>query len=54
MRWFWFGVIAGLLLQFDAPVVLALTLVQQPIIVAFVVGIVARPAIARRARRWVA
>ncbi|MEU5892545.1 hypothetical protein ABZ835_37750 [Streptomyces sp. NPDC047461] len=58
MRWILLGVVLGLLLLY--PSLLAVvaaavaTIVSKPIVVAFGLGLAARPAIARRTRRWVA
>jgi hypothetical protein len=58
MRWILLGVVLGLLLLY--PSLLAVVaaavaaIVSKPIVVAFGLGLAARPALTRRTRRWVA
>lgn len=54
---FLLGMVLGLLLLYPdalgAPVATAaVQLLAQPLVVAFVVGVLARPALTRRLRRW--
>ncbi|MFG2855684.1 hypothetical protein ACGFZ9_34290 [Streptomyces mirabilis] len=44
------GALVGLVLLWQPA--LSLALVAQPAVLAFVLGVLARPAIARRTRRW--
>ncbi|MCX4972194.1 hypothetical protein [Streptomyces sp. NBC_00620] len=50
MRWILLGALLGLLLVLCPALVV--TLASQPIVVAFVLGLAARPRIARSMRRW--
>lgn len=56
MKWPLLGALLGLLLVF--PTLLALlaavaaVLLSKPVLVAFGLGLVVRPSVARRARRW--
>ena len=56
MKWLILGALLGLLLLYPSllAVVVAITaaLVAKPIVVAFGVGLAARPAVARRVRGW--
>ncbi|MFJ4785493.1 hypothetical protein [Streptomyces sp. NPDC088794] len=52
MRWILAGAILGLLLVLCPALVLAVA--ANSIVVAFTAGVLLRPAIARRARRWAA
>lgn len=56
MRWLLLGALLGVLLAFPSllavVVAIAATLVSKPVVVAFGVGLAARPAVTRRVRGW--
>lgn len=52
MRWLILGALLGLLLVLCPALVV--TLASQPVVVAFAIGLAARPRLARRMRRWTA
>lgn len=58
MKWLLLGVFLGLLLVFP-PLLTAVAatvafLIGQPLVIAFVLGLLARPLFSRKARRWAA
>ncbi|NNN30718.1 hypothetical protein HLK59_10150 [Streptomyces sp. S3(2020)] len=56
MRWILLGIVLGLLLLYPslltAVAAAVAALLSKPVVVAFGVGVVARPAIAHRMQRW--
>lgn len=56
MRWLLLGALLGLLIAFPACLAavlgIASWLAVQPVVLAFVLGVLARPALARRMRGW--
>jgi hypothetical protein len=51
-----FGVVLGVLLLWPAALSLTAAVIAslaQPLVLAFVLGVLARPALSRRVRRWV-
>lgn len=58
MRWILLGIVLGLLLLYPSLLAVTVTviaaIVSKPLVVAFGLGLAARPAITRRTRRWVA
>lgn len=58
MRWILLGIVLGLLLLYPSLLTLVAAVVagilSKPLVVAFGLGLAARPALTRRTRRWVA
>ncbi|MER7927058.1 hypothetical protein ABTY96_28530 [Streptomyces sp. NPDC096057] len=56
MKWLILGAVLGLLLAYPAllavVVAIAAALLSKPVLVAFGVGVVVRPAVSRRVRAW--
>lgn len=56
MRWILLGIVLGLLLLYPSLLTVVAAIVgavlSKPVVVAFGLGIAARPALARRMRRW--